>query len=113
VSEKKIIIPDWNESEFLAFVLLYGANIDMEYTDEEKAIIQQIVDRDHYTKIRDFFESLNDTQCLQIIQEFKGLYYPTADRTDLLLSKLDELFASDGVYSNIETVCRQMLNRLL
>ncbi|MDX1684636.1 MAG: hypothetical protein R3275_05320 [Saprospiraceae bacterium] len=105
--------PEWNEKEFLAFILLYAANLDMEYRDEEKKLIQELLDKEHYVKVRDVYRELNDHQCLQLIQEYKGWYFPTAERTEVLLSKLDELFEADGDYSNLESACRHMLHRLL
>lgn len=104
---------NWNEKEFLTFLLLYAANIDMDYSAEEKTVIQKLLDKSHYVKVRDTFRSLNDMQCIELIQSYKGVYYPTGDRTELLLSKLDELFDADGDYSHIESACRSMLNRLL
>ena len=105
-------LPDWNEKEFLAFVLLYGANFDLEYSKEEKEIIHGLLDQKHYTAVSEVFNSLNDIQCIELITAFKGLYYPTPERSEELIEKLDQLLGSDGT-KNIENGCRAMLNRLL
>ena len=106
-------IPEWNKNQFLAFVLLYGANFDMEYSTEEKEIIQNLLDKDHYIEIRDKFRAMNDAQCIDLIKSFKGLYFPTPEQTEELLHELDVLLESDGEYKNIENGCRSMLHRLL
>jgi hypothetical protein len=106
-------VPEWNKNQFLAFVLLYGANFDMEYSPEEKQIIHSLLDKDHYLEVRDKFRSLNDSQCIDLITSFKGLYFPTPELTEELLHELDVLLQSDGNYKNIENGCRSMLHRLL
>jgi hypothetical protein len=100
--EKNSELPNWNESEFLAFVLLYCAHVDMSYDDDEKRMIQSLLDKEHYIKVRDVYRSLNDAQCIQLIKDFKGLYYPTADRKDMLLEEIRKLFSADGKFESIE-----------
>ena len=106
-------LPKWNEKEFLTFILLYAANIDSEYSSEEKQMIQKLLDKEHYVKVRDHYRALNDVECIKLIKSFKGLYYPTGSQTEELLSKVDQLFEADGDYSDVEAACRSMLNRLL
>lgn len=104
---------NWSENEFLTFIMLYAANMDAEYSDEEKSMIQKLLNKERYVNVRDVFRSLNDVQCINLITSFKGLYFPTNARTEEMLSKLDSLFESDGDYSRVESACRSMLTRLL
>lgn len=104
---------NWNQKEFLAFILLYAANVDSEYTVQEQEMITEVVDQEHYTSVKETFDQMNDTQCLELIQAYKGLYFPTGEQTEELLAKLDSLFEADGDYSRFESAIRSMLHRLL
>ena len=104
---------DYNYNEFLAFVLLYAAHVDIEYSDEEKAKVQALVNKNSYQKIYEDFNNMSDYAALQVIINYKGLYYPTAERKEELLSKIKELFYSDGDFSKMEKELLHFLTKLL
>jgi len=113
MSDDQFKRPNWNENEFMTFLLLYCAHIDTNFDDNEKSMIQNLLDKDHYVAIRDIFSESNDAQCIEIIRSFKGLYFPTSDRKEILMDKVGKLFEVDGDYSNIEQGVFMSMNRLL
>lgn len=106
-------LPSWNQSEFLAFTLLYCAHVDMQYDALEKKMIQSLLPKENYIKVRDHFRSCNDAECLRVIEGFKGLHYPTIARRDELLDMAKKLFASDGEFATLEKVVFGQLQRIL
>lgn len=105
--------PKWNYEEFLSFLLLYTAHADMDYSDEERDYILNRVDRVHYERIMEEFQHLNDYEILNIIDKYRGLYFPTNDRKQEILSNIEKLFAIDGEYSVVEKSMFRLLQRIL
>lgn len=103
----------WNESEFLTFLLMYCAHIDMEFQDHEKEMIQQLLDKEHYIEVRDVFRKSNDSECIEIIRSFKGLYFPTHNRKEALVDRVRKLFEVDGDYTQLERGVLGLLDRIL
>jgi len=103
----------FNEEEFLAFLLLYGSHVDIEFSDEEKELVKKVVDNDTYEKIYDLFINMSDYKALETILSHKGLYFPTPTRKAMWLSKMEDLFKVDGDYSSIEKELLLFLNKLM
>lgn len=104
---------NYNYQEFLAFVLLYAAHVDIEYSIEEEEKIKALVSNKSYANIYDDFNNMSDYAALQRIINYKGLYYPTTERKEELLSKIKELFYSDGDFSKMEKELLVFLNKML
>jgi len=103
----------WNENEFMTFLLLYASHIDAEYSEEEKAKIKTIASDETYQHILEIFNDQTDYQALQTILSYKGLYFPTADRKAEVLGRMKELFLADGEYNIIEKELLMFLDRLM
>lgn len=105
--------PKWNYEEFLSFLLLYSAHADMEYDESERKFILQRVDPDHLEKVREEFEKLNDYEIIRVIERYRGLYFPTSDRKQELLSRIETLFKADGEYNVVEKNVFRLLKKIL
>jgi len=103
----------WNQEEFLAFTLIYAAHADMEFSDEEKSKIKQIVNEKTFSNLYSIFNDMSDYKSLETILSYKGLHYPTAARKSELLNQLKSLFEADGDYSRIEQGLFQFLDKLM
>jgi len=102
-----------NYNEFLAFVLLYASHVDMEYSEDEKTMIQKLVSEKSYEKVYDAFNDMSDFAALQTIMDHKGLYYPTVEQKQEILDKMKELFYADGDFSSMEKELLFFLEKLL
>ncbi|MDX1477090.1 MAG: hypothetical protein R3301_05260 [Saprospiraceae bacterium] len=105
--------PKWSREEFLAFLLLYAAHIDAEYTPEEQAFIHQQIDPAHLQQVESEFKQMSDYELLQVIRAYEGNYYPSPRHKEEILNQVRALFRADGAMSIEESSLLMMLKKLL
>ena len=105
--------PKWNYNEFLCYLMIYASNADMEFSDEEREIIKAQIDENSVAHLYDEFNHLSDYERIQIIQAYKGLYYPNHERKDEILHRLKSLFESDGDFNIMERNMLRMLKKIM
>ena len=105
--------PKWNFEEFSAFLMLYAASADLKVTTDEKDAIMEKVNEDTFQKIWKEYNSMSDINKINTILSYKGLYFPTADRTNELLDLMKKEFMADGEFSLLEKNLMRILKKLL
>lgn len=105
--------PKWNYDEFLCYLMIYASHADMELTDEERALIRGQIDEDRVAHLFEDFNELTDYERIQVIQAYKGLYYPNTERKEEILHRLKSLFQSDGDFSIMERNLLRMLKKIM
>lgn len=105
--------PKWNFKEFSAFLLIYAAYADNVVTKEEEEAILEQIDRASYERIKAEFEAASDDEIIDIIMNYKGIYFPTISRKNELLDMVKKEFLADGKYSQVEKALYISLERLL
>lgn len=103
----------WNYREFLSFLLLYVSHVDMEYSPEEKKMIQSRLDVKTYDRLYNEFINMTDFQALQTIMSYKGVYFPTVDQKMELLDNVKKICFVDGEFASIEKEIMHFLEKLL
>ena len=105
--------PVWSKEEFLTFLLIYGASADTVISAPEKNEILKRISSVKYHEIKKYFESLTDKQVLDVITEYRGLYFPTREQKQEILSEMKKLIYSDGELAPIEQGVYLLLERIL
>ncbi len=105
--------PKWNFEEFSAFLMLYAASADLKVTTDEKDAIMEKVNEETFNKIWKEYNSMSDINKINTILSYKGLYFPTADRTNELLDLMKKEFMADGEFSLLEKNLMRILKKLL
>ncbi|MDA8972491.1 MAG: hypothetical protein P8M17_12780 [Saprospiraceae bacterium] len=105
--------PKWNFQEFSAFLMLYAASADLKVTSDEKEAILQKVNEESYEKIWKEYHSISDINKINLIISYKGLYFPTSDRTNELLDLMKKEFMADGEFSLLEKNLMRILKKLI
>jgi hypothetical protein len=105
--------PDWNFDEFLAFVLLYAAHADIEFSNEERKFIENKVSEEIFDNIYQEFDQLTDFQALELIMSYKDIYFTSEEDKNHLFSELHKLFHVDGDFSQLEKELMVFLDRLM
>ena len=104
---------NWTANEFKIYLLLYGADIDLEESPEEIEFIKKSLEGEDYDKIHIEFDADNDYQSIQKIQHaFKRLNYSKNDLDGLMLD-LKKLFQSDGKFDIVEQNVFRLLKGIL
>jgi len=105
--------PKWNFQEFSAFLMLYAASADLKVTTEEKDAILKKVNEATYDKIWKEYHAMSDINKINLILSYKGLYFPTAERTNELLDLMKKEFMADGEFSLLEKNLMRIVKKLL
>ncbi len=105
--------PKWNFEEFTTFLLLYASNADLELSPDEEVEMMKRLDLKKYEAIKEEYESSSDYEIIQTILSYKGLYFPTIERTKELLSLIKSQFFADGEFSILEKNTFRILKKLL
>lgn len=103
----------WSYNEFLAFLLIYIAHVDMEFAEEEKDLIKKNVGEPTYGKMVTIFNDVSDFRAYQMILDYKGVYYPTQDRKDEIIDKMKDLFYADGDFNIMEKELLHFLDKMM
>lgn len=103
----------WSYNEFLAFMLIYIAHVDMDFSIEEKDFIRIRVGDSTYDKMVLEFEDMTDYQAFQSILDYKGVYYPTPEQKQELLDKMISIFHADNDFNIMEKGVLQFMERMM
>lgn len=103
----------WSYNEFLTFLLIYIAHVDMEFADEEKTMIQKNVGEKTYLKMLEAFDSMSDYSAYQTILDYKGVYYPTHAQKEEIMEKVKDLFHADGEFNIMEKELLHFLDKMM
>ena len=106
-------IPKWNEKEYRTFLLIHASHADLEFTDDERQAIVDIVSTETFEEIYGQYEEMGEYEIIKTIIDYKGLYFPTLDRKEELLSIIQKQFSADGNVSKLEKSLILFLNKLL
>ena len=91
-----------DKKQFEAFLLIYAAHIDYEFSDSEKVFILERTDPKTYEEMYAYFLDRGDYACMKILLKHKRIYYDTESELDRIFTLLKSLFEVDGEYSRIE-----------
>ncbi|MBT3302331.1 MAG: hypothetical protein HOD63_08530 [Bacteroidetes bacterium] len=103
----------WTYEDFLAFAMLYAANVDIDVASREKKLIIDKVGRDKYALASKCFNSCNDYERLQTILSLKSRFYPNEEEKEKVLRNIKELFLADGKFEQIEKSLLLSLRRFM
>lgn len=93
---------NWSYNEFLAFLMIYVGHVDIDFSDSEKELITKAFGKETFEKIYAEFIEMSDYQSYETILSYKGIYFPTVDQKNEILSKVRELTIADGEFNIME-----------
>ncbi len=103
----------WSYEEFTAFLLIYIANVDMEFAEEEKSMIRSYAGEEIFNKMVAVFDSMTDYKAYESIMAYKELYYSTAEEKQKLVEKMQDLFHADAEFNIMEKELLHFLERMM
>lgn len=104
---------NWSKDDYLAFLLLYMAEVDLETHRKELLYIANEIGVARLHEIEPQVEKCNDYQCIEIITELRDRYYPGEKGKDELLEEVRQLCNADGQYTEMEQAASMYLKKLL
>lgn len=104
---------DWQREDFIALLLQYAANVDLEVTPPEKNLILKMAGKAHYDKALAFFNQASDYETIQRLIELRGHFFAGEKGKEQLHNLLLNIFSADEEFSAMEHVVMNSLERIL
>lgn len=104
---------NYTYDEFLAFVLIYAAHIDLDFTEEERLVIFANTSEEVFQKVNEDFKKVSDFEALQTIMSYKDKYYSTDKEKEKLSFAVKQVFKADGDFSKLEKLVLNFVQRLV
>ncbi len=100
----------WSRNELIAYIFLFAAHSDLKEDNHERNLIISKVDMNTFQRIHDEFDSDNDYQSLQKIQNCLNHHHFSSTDINVLMTEIKSLFLADGSYDTME---KHMYNSLV
>ena len=102
----------WTKDEFLAYLIIYAAQINQIETEEEKEFIQSRFDSKTLKKIYKEINSDNDYQRIQKVMVYTYQKSYQSHDLDNLLKEIKELLLCDGKFDVTEQSLYHYLKKI-
>ncbi|MCB9227686.1 MAG: hypothetical protein H6578_11035 [Chitinophagales bacterium] len=98
--------------EFIAYIMIYAATADFEIRDKEEKHIKKMVGDATYFEMLDLFETHNDIEALEFIEEQRRVHLNEEFSKENLLHIAKEVFLVDGKFDASEKALYEALKLL-
>ena len=102
----------WTKDEFLAYLIIYAAQINQIETEEEKEFIKSRFDSKTLKKIYKEINSDNDYQRIQKVMVYTYQKNYLSHDLDHLLKEIKELLLGDGKFDATEQALYHYLKKI-
>ena len=102
----------WTKDEFLAYLIIYAAQINQIETEEEKEFIESRFDSKTLKKIYKEINSDNDYQRIQKVMVYTYQKNYLSHDLDNLLKEIKELLLCDGKFAATEQALYHYLKKI-
>ena len=105
--------PYWTRDEFMAFLLLYCAGVDMDCTEEERKVIRDGIDDAHLAAVEAEYDRLSDFGRISVMKSYQPLYFKDPAQKEDLMKAIRMMFTADGDFDTMEHNVYLMLQKIL
>lgn len=103
----------WTYNEFLAFLLVYGAQMTANINAEEKAFIKARTGITDIDKIVAQVNNMSDIEAIDIISDYRHRFLQTADKEEKVRHDLEDLLETNDKPSQLDNVIIHILEKLV
>jgi len=103
---------NWNQQEFLAFLMLYACEANANASDDACNWIRSRVGEQAFQTAYDAFNQDSDYEMIETIVGLKNRFFPGEDGKENIHRHLVDLFRSDGKFTAMEQHVLHELERL-
>ena len=93
---------EFSYEDFIAYVLIYAAYADLEFSPEEKQLIQTKVNADHYDKLMQLYHQQSDMDHIETFTALCGKFCPQPEDKQKMLQDMVQVFHADHDFSSME-----------
>ena len=103
----------WTYNEFLAFLMVYGAQLDTDLPTEELDFIKNRTGISDIEKIKKYVEGVSDIEALDIIETYRKQYFDTKEKEEKVRLDLESLLKTDSNHTQLEQAVIHLLKRII
>ncbi len=103
----------WSYNEFLAFLMVYGAQLDTSLPQEELEFIKTRTGIRDIETIKNQVASVSDIEALDIIESYRKKYLNTKEKSDKAREDLEGLLKTESRYAQLEKAVIHLLERII
>ncbi len=104
---------DWSYNEFLAFLMIYGAEMNYKLSQPELDFIKAKTGVEDIDAIKRKVDHISDALALEQIDNFKKQYLTTPESRVKAKSDIEELLKAPGGHSQFEKAAVHLIEKLL
>ena len=109
----KIDDSNWTYNEFLAFVLIFGAEMNYPLSKEELSYIQERTGIADVSKIKAKVDGVTDMEGLEVIEHYREKYLNTKADEDKARKDLEDLLQTGGKHSQLEKIAVHLIEKMI
>ncbi len=104
---------DWTYQEFLAFLMIYAAEMNYDLSAEELEFIQQKTGVANIDKIKSAVHNASDIEAIEVIEDYRKLYLHSSEQEQKVRQDLEDLLKSQTNNSQFENALVHILERII
>lgn len=104
---------NWTYNEFLAFLLVYAAEMNYSLTKQELDFIKERTQINDIEKIKATVGSVSDVDAIDIIEDYRKKYLDSVEKKEQTKSDLENLLKTAGTHSQLEKAAVHILERII
>jgi hypothetical protein len=100
-------------TEFLAFLMIYGAEMNQVLTKDELDFIKTRTGIQDIEKIKARVDGISDAEAIEVIDDYKSKFLPTPESKSKVKNDLEGLLNTPGNHTQFEKAVVHLIERLL
>lgn len=104
---------NWTYNEFLAFLMVYAAEMNLDLSIEELEFIRSRTGIDSITGIKEKVDSVSDAVALDIIDDYRERYLNTPEQKAKVRHDLEDLLKAQPTTNQFEKAVVHILERII
>ena len=112
-SSTSITNSNWSYNEFLAFLMVYGAEMNQHLTHGELDFIKTKTGIQNIDEIKAKVDGMSDAEGIELIDSYKLKYLSSPESKIKVKSDLEALLQTPGNHTQFEKVVVHLIERLI
>lgn len=109
----KVDNSQWTYNEFLAFLMVYAAELNMQLPTEELEFIRNRTGINDIAKIKQVVDGVSDVEAIEIIEDYRKIYLDTPEKEEKVRQDLEDLLKTQNKHTQLENVLVHILERII
>jgi hypothetical protein len=109
----KVDNSQWTYNEFLAFLMVYAAELNMQLPEAELEFIRSRTGINDIAKIKKVVDGVSDIEAIDIIEDYRKVYLNTPEKEEKVRQDLEDLLKTQNKHTQLENVLVHILELII